>query len=256
METLSLIADVADGIGNLLNNIHERRIENINAEIKAEEDKYDKLIKLAGDDNLEQELLREEREASIKKLEAKRLKEEQKQAKVRKVAALADIAISTAQAIMNVWTKWAALPAVAAAFTALVVTASAAQSAAVLAAPIPQYKDGLDRAKDDHLGMINDGQHQEYIKRGDKILTTKNKNAVVNLKKNDTVYKSYDDMTNKTALMSSILNGQLINEQEFNQLLTGIKGSIEDGFKSAKINSRVIVNNKNDDYGKGLSKWN
>jgi hypothetical protein len=186
-------------------------------------------------------------------LEKKRLKEEQKQAKARKAAALVDIAINTAIGIsastktgpLGLW----AIPIIAA--------LGALQIATVLAQPIPQYKDGLDEAKKDHIAMINDGSSQEYVERGGKILTTKTKNAIVGLKKGDTVHKDYDSMVKNSILLSAISNGSMLSQNNFEGLDSIIEKGLINGFKKAKINNNLkLVNNLGNSYKESLSRWN
>lgn len=247
-DKLMVVGDVIAEIGNLTDAIFEKRIEQINAEIVAEERKYDRLIQLHQNDADKKETLERNKEDAIVKLEKKRLKEEQKQAKAKKAFAAFEIGINTAVAI----SKASPNPFLIVAAALL----GGLQLATVLAAPIPQYKDGLDLAKEDHVAMINDGGKQEYIKRGDSILTTTKKNAVVPLLKGDTVYKDYDEMNKKSILISTLVNGNQINESDFNMLGGILETGIERGFKKSKINNRININQQNNDsYRSSLSRW-
>lgn len=243
-----------DAIGNLVSANFDRKIEFIEAEIQAEEDKYDRLIELAVNDEEQQATLRRNKEDSIKKLEAKRLKEQQKQAKANKAFAIADIAINTAVATTKVLGQSGifGIPLVP-----VIAALGALQIAAVLAAPIPQYKDGVNNLHEDQVAMINDGSYKEYVERKGKILHTDKKNAVVGLKKGDTVYKNYEDMANRSNLFK-IKNRIAMQQFKNDQLLSGIKGSIKDGFKSAKLINNISLKDKssNKDYANKLSRWN
>ena len=258
-EILDMAAQANQAIGDLVDAGFERRLEMIDAEIDAEEKKYDKLMQMAGDDAALKESLQVERDASLALLDKKRLQEEQKQAKARKVFALADIAISTAQAIMSIWAQ---VPKFdfgisAGVMTGFVAALGAIQLATVLAAPIPQYKDGIDNVKSSHIGMVNDGKDQEYITRGNKILTTKTRNALIQLQPGDTVHKSFDALSKSSNLMSLAYNGADISKSEFDLLFYGIESSIVKGFKEAKINNNVRLNMRSNDdsYKKSWSKW-
>lgn len=252
---LYMIAEMSASAGNLIDSLHQRKIENINAEIEAEKRKYDKLISLAENDAEQQKTLRRNKDEAIQKLERKRLKEEQKQAKARKAFAIADVGISLAQGIMRIWSTHANNPIMAGILTGLITATAALQTAAIIAEPIPQYKDGGEIKKDE-IAMINDGGKKEYVKRGNSILTTNNKNAIVNLKENDTVYKDYDDMINKELLKPNNIGSIKAKEPDFNKLFLGINSSIIKGFKKAKVNSIVnIVQNNNDEYRNKLSRW-
>lgn len=247
-----------DAVGSIVDGVFANRIENINAEIEAERDKYDALIALAEDDEKQQQNLREEKEARIKELEKKRLREEQKQAKARKAFAIADIAISTSQAILSIWAQ---VPKFdfgisAGLMTAFVAALGAAQIAAVLAQPIPKYKEGGKITKE-HIGMINDGLYKEYVERKGEILTTNTKNAIVNLLPGDVVYKNYDDMAKKSSLINAMTNSNKINQDKYDNLLFGIEKSIEKGFKRVRINNSIInkIPNNNSYYEDKMSRW-
>lgn len=251
-EILDLASKYNKALGDLVSASFDNRIENINAEIDAETKKYEKLHELAEGDALQQETLRVNKERRIEQLEKKRLKEEQKAAKAKKAFALADIAINTAVAISKVlgqtgifglaaWIPVAALGAL--------------QAAAVAAVPIPQYKDGGNITKDE-IAMINDGNAQEYVKRGDKILTTETKDAIVQLQRGDIVYKNYDEMVKNNNNIPNMYSSKAINENEFNRLLTTVSSGIEKGFKKANINNNIIVKNNSSEYRDSLSIWN
>ena len=218
----------------------DRRIENIEADIEKTEEWYDKQIELAEGDELQQKLLRRNKERDIKRLEKERLKEEQKAAKAKKAMAVADIAINTARAIIGIWADFPKVDfgATAAIFTGIVSALGAAQIAAVLAQPIPKYKDGGE-IKDDHIGMINDGGVKEYIERNNTILTTESKNAIVPLKAGDTIYPSYEALAEKSVLMSGLYNGVQVQNREFNHIFDGLDKTIKKGFKGAKVNNNI-----------------
>ena len=247
-EILEYANEFLSEVGSLVDAIFNRRIENIEAEIDAEEKKYDKLIKLAEGDAKQQEALERQKEARTEKLEKKRLKERQKQARVAKAFALAEIAINTAIAISKVlgqtgifglaaWIPVAALGAV--------------QTAAVLAQPIPKYKHGSKGIKKEHLGMINDGGHQEYIERDGQILTTETKNAIVNLLPNDVIYKNKEEMKRKSPYV-----GFISNQNKEKNISLGIKNEIKKGFKNVEVKANIINKIKKDSgYAESMSRW-
>lgn len=246
-------------LGSLVDNLYARRIENINAEIEAERDKYDRLIELAKNDEQQKKTLERNKELRMKQLEKRRLAEEQKQAKARKAFALADIAINTAAAIMGIWAQVPKFDfgVSAAAMTAFVGALGAVQMASVLAQPIPKYKDG-GTIKKDEKGIINDGAFKEYVERDGEIFTTDRKNAMVDLKKDDIVYRNYGELAKKSRSYKGLLGGESVSEKDFNKLFSGVTSSIDKGFKKAKINNQVTVINKtnNDSYADKMSRWN
>ena len=141
-------------------------------------------------------------------------------------------------------------------FAAIIGALGALQIAAVLAEPIPQFKDGGTSDKD-QVGMINDGGVQEYVKRGKNILTTKNKNALVDLKKNDIIYKNYDEMMNDNSgyMISGNALGTIKTISPFDYYNSINKGII-DGFKNSRINNNIKLVNKTDNYARKVSRWN
>lgn len=175
--------------------------------------------------------------------------------------ALADIAAKLAQTLVtiklaaigqDVLTPWLfGLTGVqyTAIQSGIAIGTAALQTAAVLAAPIPQFKDG-GIMEQTGLAMINDGGSQEYVERDGRILTTDTKNAIVGLQKGDTVHKDYDSMKKNTMLINSISNGAMLNPNDFDKLLKGVGSSIEKGFNKAKINN--YINQPNIDLGEEI----
>lgn len=258
-EAIDMAKEFVSTIGDLVGSIYDRRIENINAEIRAEEEKYDRLIALAEDNEEQQKTLERNKEDRIKKLERDRLKEEQKQAKARKKFAIADIAISTAKAIMSIWADFPKFDfgATAAIMSGVVAALGAAQIAAVLATPIPQYKEGVSNLSKDQVAMINDGSYQEFVERNNRILATGKKNAIVKLKRGDTVYKNYEDMASKSPLFK-IKNINPRTEFDRTRMMEDVTDSVLKGIQKAKINNNLRIQNtiKDDRYRDSLSRWN
>ena len=244
-DELELYKKFMDEIGNLVDAVLSKKLESIDAEIRAEENKYDKLITLAGDDESKRAALEKQKEDKIAILEKRRLKQEQKIAKARKAFAIAEIAINTAIAISKAATLGPILGIPAVAWAKAL---GALQLAAVLATPIPQYKDGIESVPNDQVAMINDGGVKEYVERDGKILTTSTKNAIVNLKKNDTVHKNYDDMVNNSKAGLIISGGAMLNQNQFDKLAETLESSIYKGFSKAKINNTTVVKQKGNDY--------
>jgi len=254
-ETLAIAGQFADALGDIGNAIFDNKIENIEAEMDAITKSYDKQIELAEGHAEKQKHLEEEKQIKLEALEKKRLKEEQKKAKFNKAKAIVDIAINTAVAISRAVAEstFLGLPLIP-----VLAALGALQIAAVLAQPIPKYKDGLDEAKLDHIAMINDGGQQEYVERGGKILTTQTKNAIVGLKKGDTVHKNYDSMIKETMILNSMTNGMSVSENDYSKLLNTVSLGLKDGFKHAKINNKTNIINKIKDnrYAESMSRWN
>lgn len=254
-EAMKYASQFNDAVGGIVDGLFARKIENIEAEIKAEEDKYDRLIALAQGDEEQQATLQRNKEDRIRRLEAKRLKETQKQARANKALAIADIAINTAVAISKTLAQGGAIFGIP--LVPIIAALGALQTAAVLAAPIPKYKDGVDNLGEDQIAMINDGSYQEYVERNGRILSTTKKNAIVGLEKGDTVYRNYEDMAARSNLFK-IKNKLAIEKFQNDQLLNGITGAIKKGYKGAKISNTINLKNKSDNssYARQMSRWN
>lgn len=238
-EALDLVKEFSDALFGIADAVYERKLENINAEIVAEEEKYERLIELAGEDASKKYALEKQRDDKLALLEKKRLKEEQKQAKLRKAQAVVDIAINTAIGISDALKKsFLGIPLVP-----VIAALGALQIASVLAQPIPQYAQGVENLGQDETAMINDGGKKEYVERNGKILSTNTKNAIVSLKKGDTVHKDYDSMVKNSIIYSAIGGGNTFSQFEFDRLSDTIESSITKGFNKAKINNRLTINN-------------
>jgi tape measure domain-containing protein len=242
------VRDIISSVGELLDAFTDSRIEAVEAEIRAEEKKYERFLELAGDDASKKATLEKERDAKIEKLEKKRLKEEQRQAKIRKLFALADIGMNTALAISRAKAAALLLGPVAGppwflSESGFITALGAIQAATVLATPIPQYAQGVENLGQDETAMINDGGKKEYVERNGKILSTNTKNAIVSLKKGDTVHKDYDSMVKNSIIYSAIGGGNSFSQFEFDRLSDTIESSITKGFNKAKINNRLTINN-------------
>ena len=256
-EAMDLAREFTSSVGDLFSARFDRRIEFINAEIDAEEKKYARLIELAEGDEEQQKTLERNKRERIEKLERKRLKEQQKQAKLQKAFAVADVGFNTARAIMGIWADFPKFDfgATAAIMTGVVSALGAAQIATILSTPIPQYKEGVTNLSKDQIAMINDGSFKEYIERNNRILSTDKKNAIVPLKKGDTVYKNYDDMVSRSSIFnnnSSVIRAaQAKNDKDFKD----VTKAVMKGINKAKINNELEVVINNDDYRREMTGW-
>jgi hypothetical protein len=176
---------------NLANSVFEARISNIDYEIQKSDDYYRKQQEAAGNDQRQKDLLTKEAEKKREELEKKKRKEQTKQAIFNKAMAITDIGIKTAQAIIGVWDN----PGYPMAIPLTVLTAllGTAQTAAVLATPIPKYKDGRkDGPKE--LAIVGDGGVNEIIARKTgRVEITPNTDTLVQLYAGDKVYSSTDE---------------------------------------------------------------
>lgn len=152
----TLIAGIVDGfdnalegiqaafsiLGDVANSVFQSNIDAIDEQMEASEDYYNQQYELAEGDEELQKAIEVERLARQKELEAKKRKEQEKQAKYNKALAIVDIGIATALAIMKAFAQLGPIAGIPAA--ALVGALGAIQIAAVLAKPIPKYEHGTD----------------------------------------------------------------------------------------------------------------
>lgn len=148
-------------------------------EIRRMDEEGERWKKLLDEKKISQTIYNEQ----IEKLEEqKREKENEHRKKAfeqQKKQSLIQIAISTALAIMDIWSKWAALPVVAGIFTAGVAILGGAQAAAVAGQEYPEMAKG---------GLLDGASHAEggiplVAEGGEAILskeTVRNNRALVN----------------------------------------------------------------------------
>lgn len=259
-EILDLASEFNNALGDLSSAFSDRRLEQIDAEIDAETKKYDALIALAENDKSRKEALEKEKADALAKLDKKRLKEEQKAAKIRKATALIDIAINTAVAYTKTLAQAGGVFGIP--LATIVLALGAVQAATVLAQPIPQYKDGLDLARTDHTAMINDGGKREFIERNGKIFSSPIKNAIVDIEKGDTVHKDINSLMN-SSIINSLANDNKnldINKLRviFDANYSNLEGAITKSLSKAKFNNNIRLNgfdSGQEAYRNSQSRW-
>lgn len=157
-EVLSTIGDMAGEIFSAVSDNISRQIEDLDNmyTTDAEEAKKDADKKYIT-----------EKELDRKKTELKR-----KQARLDKAEAALNIALSTAQAIMRIWADVpkADFGASTIALTAIAAALGAAQLAAVLAKPLPQYAKGRSGGKGEYALVGEKGPEVMYIPQGASII--------------------------------------------------------------------------------------
>lgn len=196
--------DLKDALGDVINSLFERNISNIDAEIQANDEYYQRQIELAGEDSRQKELLQKEQEKKRKELEDKKRKEEIKQAIFEKGMSVMKITISTAEAIMKGYAQLG--PIGGAIATGLVTALGLAQIISVLSAPLPKYKDGRKGGQNE-MAIVGDGGVQEVIKRNTgKVEMTPNTDTLIKLYAGDKVYSSADEYNkiHRAAMMAGL----------------------------------------------------
>jgi hypothetical protein len=266
-DTFKQIAeDVVSGISDIVNEIFERNIANIDAEIQANDEKFRRRFEAARGDKVQTELLQKEQEKSREKLENKKRKEQVKQAKFNKSIAIFEAVLNTAAAVTK------ALPNVVLAAIAGVL--GAAQIALIASKPIPKFKEGTRDFKGG-AAILGDGGRSEVVTdKNDRLLgITPSSDTLYNLPKGSNVYKSIDDFNNSydrdkmvgATILASVENDynkmsaknlEASFDRNFDKLEKGIHKGIKDGFKKVKfgISNNITVDNSHNDYiNSGLS---
>lgn len=181
--------DVSAALTDFANALFDGKIANIDAEINAVNDSYDKQIKAAGNDQRKKDLLQKEKERKDAELEKRKKKIQHDQAVFNKVMSIAQIAMSTAIGIMQ---SYAQLGPIAGNAGAIFVGAiGALEIATVLATPIPKYKDGRLGGKEE-IAVVGDGYVNEVItaKDGSNPRLTPSTPTLTRLMEGERVFKS------------------------------------------------------------------
>lgn len=189
------LAEFASQVGNLLTSVSEfilsNTVANIDAEIAAQDKKYDRIL---SNENLtadERDRIRDEQEAKRRQLERKRLQAEKDQAIFQSV-------IATAVAVVQ------ALPLIP--LSIAVGTLGALQTAAIASRPIPEYWRGKPES-DNYEGIATVGEKRtEVIKSKDgSIRLTPSVPTLTYVGKDDIIYPSVEDFESKHAFPTQIL---------------------------------------------------
>lgn len=169
-----LVQEVSEAIGKIGSAIFERRIQNVEAEIDANQEAYDKQVEeieaLAEKDIITKEeaearkrVAEEQTSARNAELEKKKADLQTRQARFQKTMDITQTIAATALAVTK------ALPNLV--LAALVGATGAAQLAAIIAQPIPKYAKGTDYHPGG-LAIVGDaGKHEAIISGGKAYIT-------------------------------------------------------------------------------------
>lgn len=188
-EILQISAQMTQALADLGNAFAERKIQNLEEEIDKNNEFYDKQIELAGDDERQKKELEKERELRNAETQKKINKEKEKQAKLDKAAAIAQILIQGALAQLTAANQIGPIlgPILAGTLTAIAL-------ATAIATPIPKFKHGTKNAPKG-LAIVGDGGRSEVITdaSGNNPMLTPSTDTLVNLNRGDIVHKSIED---------------------------------------------------------------
>lgn len=176
---VKLIQDAANAIGDIGNSLFERQINNIDAEIDANETEYDEQVSRI-DALAEKEIItKEEAEArkraaeeataaKNKELEKKKAELQTRQARFQKTIDIGQAIANTAIAVMKAWSQGGIF---AAPLAAMIAAIGAIQLATIIAQPIPKYAKGTDNHPGG-LAVVGDGgKHEAVIHNGKAFIT-------------------------------------------------------------------------------------
>lgn len=139
-DIVTMYQDFTSSLNDLFQSITENRLAQIDAEEKAMEERYAREIELAGDNEETKAILEREAEKRREILERKRITEQRKAAIFDKAVSATQASIQTSLAIIRMLANPGGPAGVAMSIAAGIT--GALQVAAILAKPIPQYKDG------------------------------------------------------------------------------------------------------------------
>ena len=246
------VSETIGEVGKFVDQLFENRIQQIDDEISKNEEKYDRLLELAKNDEAETKILERNKALREKQLAKEKRALQIKQAKFQKALNLQQAIVAGAIAVITAFS--AQPPPLGQILGALTSVAVAAQIATIVATPIPAFAKGGVMTYDGKA-QINDGGNQEYIERNGGILTTMQTNAIVDLKKGDIIHKDYESLNKNSMIVSTLANGGQLTESDFERMYSGIEKSIEKGFNKARINNKVTVLNKVDTYRDKMQNW-
>ena len=178
-----LIQESISAIISIGNSLFQRQIDNVDAEIEANQEEYDAKVEtinaLAEKDIITTEeaearkrAAEEETSRKNKELEKKKAELQTKQAKFQKAMDIAQTIAATSLAVTK------ALPNFV--LAALVGAMGAVQLATIIAQPIPKYAHGTDNHPGG-LAIVGDGGRSEAVLVGDKAYITPDKPTLLSL---------------------------------------------------------------------------
>lgn len=225
-------ANLAEALIGLTNAIFDARIANIESDIEKNNEYYDAEIEKAGDNERKKEKLEEERDKKNAKLEKERRKEAYKAAVFNKVMSAAQIAMDLARTLVAINLAAAQMDALAAfGFGAvgasyrglqigLAIGVAAAQTATILATPLPKLKDGRKDGPAT-FAIVGDGGRSEIISNpdGSNPRRTPATSTLTYLKEHEMVHKSDTDYNR--FMRASIITNVQVQNQKMNDYQSG-----------------------------------
>ena len=239
-------------LGNLANQLFDNTVSYYDREIEKSNEYYDALLENAESGSEQEQMLQEEKQRKEEELQKRKIAIQRKQAIFNKFLSLADIAMNLQSEIAK---NNATLGTIAAQpVNAFAIASAAVRTATVLATPLPQYKDGRGKGKDE-FAIVGDGGRSEVIERGSgKLEVTPNVPTITHLGKDDIVHKSLEDFErSKLAIQNASIMASFGSQsrqlemfdyylgKELRGISSKIEKGIEKGFKKAKIQNYIKI---------------
>lgn len=244
--------ELGQELGNLANQIFDNTVSYYDREIEKSNEYYDALLENAEAGSEQEILLQEEKQRKEEELQKKKISIQRKQAIFNKFLALADIALNLQAEISKNNALLGTIPAQP--VNALAIASAAIRTATVLATPLPQYKDGRGKGKDE-FAIVGDGGRSEVIERkGGKLEVTPSVPTITHLGKDDIVHKSLDDFErSRLAIQNASIMASFGSQsrqlemfdyylgKELRGISSKIEKGIERGFKKAKVQNFIKI---------------
>lgn len=217
--TVQMIAAMTDAV-------YQQRIDSIDTEIEKTNEKYEREINLANGNEKAQERLRIKQQADVEKLEAKKKREQQKQANAQKAFAIAQTIWATAQAIMQAYAQLGPIGGTIAAV--LVGTLGAIQINQIRKQEIPKYEYGT-RGKGHKGGLAEVAEKRpEVIKEPGKDPYIVSQRSILDLPKDTEVIPSVDEyirLQRTASMMSLVSEKEKFDNYEATMMLDSLYGA-------------------------------
>lgn len=262
-EILDAQIELANSISEVANQLFSNEINTYDQKIEKSNEYYDSLLENSEKGSEQERVLQEEKQRKEEELQKKKIEVQRKQAIFQKMLAVAQIGVDLARTIAKIQMEasilmsnpiTAALAPMAYGQIPLVLGTAAAQTALVLATPLPQYKDGTAF----HPGgkaLVGEVQTEVVENPDGSIFLTPNKPTILDLQKGAKVHSSLEDFNkSKFNLENAAIMASFVNQsnqlkafdyyvaKELNGLSGKIEKGIEKGFKKAKINNNNVNN--------------
>jgi hypothetical protein len=244
--------ELGQELGNLANQLFDNTVSYYDREIEKSNEYYDALLENAEAGSEQEMLLQEEKQRKEEELQKKKISIQRKQAIFNKFLALADIALNLQAEISKNNATLGTIPAQP--VNALAIASAAIRTATVLATPLPQYKDGRGKGKDE-FAIVGDGGRSEVIERkGGKLEVTPSVATITHLGKDDIVHKSVEDFErSRLAIQNASIMASFGSQsrqlemfdyylgKELRGISSKIEKGIERGFKKAKVQNFIKI---------------